>query len=158
MSSAWTSAFWSGVRVLTLWGRVTHTCVGNLTIIGPYNGLSPGRRQAIIWTNASILLNGPWGTNFSEILIEIHTFSVKKTHWKMSSGKRRPFCLGLNVLKLHQNLYQSNFVTAVVSITSMLYVHLLNHLQILHRAHDLIISKWFWCAKISYRDTRFREI
>ena len=32
-----------------------------------------GRRQAIIWTNA-ILLIGPLETNFTEILIEIHTF------------------------------------------------------------------------------------
>ena len=30
--------------------------------------------------------------------IEIHTFSLKKIHLKMSSGKWRPFCLGLNVL------------------------------------------------------------
>ena len=30
------------------WGRVTHICVSNLTIIGSDNGLSPGRRQAII--------------------------------------------------------------------------------------------------------------
>ena len=80
------------------WGRVTHICVGNLTIIGPDNGLSPGRRQAIIWTNAGILLIGPWGTNFSEILIDIHTFSFKKIHLKMASAKWRPFCLGLNVL------------------------------------------------------------
>ena len=34
--------------LLTHWGRVTHICVGNLTIIGSDNGLSPGRRQAII--------------------------------------------------------------------------------------------------------------
>ena len=83
---------------LTHWGRVTHICVSNLTIIGSDNGLSPGRRQAIIWTNAGILLIGPLGTNFSEMLIEIHTFSFKKIHLKMSSGKWRPFCLGLNVL------------------------------------------------------------
>ena len=83
---------------LTHWGRVTYICVGNLTIIGPDNGLSPGRRQAIIWTNAWILLIGPWGTNFSEILICIQTFSFKKMHLKMSSAKWRPFCLGLNVL------------------------------------------------------------
>ena len=38
---------------------------------GSDNGLSPGWRQAIIWTNAGILLIGPLGTNFSEILIEI---------------------------------------------------------------------------------------
>ena len=86
------------VFLLTHWGRVTHICVGNLTIIGPDNGLSPGRCQAIIWTNAGILLIEPWGTNFSEILIGIHTFSFKKINLKMSSAKWRPFCLGLNVL------------------------------------------------------------
>ena len=72
---------------LTHWGRVTHICVGNLTIIVSYNGLSPGRRQAIIWTNAGILLIGLLGTNFSEILVKIQTFSSKKMHSKMSSGK-----------------------------------------------------------------------
>ena len=84
--------------VLTHWGRVTHICVDNLTIIGSDNGLSPGWRQAITWTSVVILLIGPLGTNFSEMLIEIHTFSFKKIHLKMSSGEWRPFCLGLNVL------------------------------------------------------------
>ena len=68
------------------WGRVTHMCVSELTIIGSDIGLSPGRRQAIIWTNAGILLIWHLGTNFSEISIEIHTFSLKKMHLKMSSG------------------------------------------------------------------------
>ena len=91
--------YWSLVAVgLSNWGRVTHICVGKLTIIGSDNGLSPGRRQAIIWTNAGILLIEPLGTNFSEILIAIKTFSFKKMPLKMSSAKWRPFCLGLNVL------------------------------------------------------------
>ena len=85
--------------VLTHWCRVTHICVSKLTIIGSDNGLSPGRRQAIIRTNAGILLIGTLGTNFSEILSEIHTFSFKKTHLKMSSAKWRPFCFGLNLLR-----------------------------------------------------------
>ena len=50
---------------------MTHICVNKLTIIGSDIGLSPGRRQAIIRTNAGILLIGPLGTNLSEILIEI---------------------------------------------------------------------------------------
>ena len=83
---------------LTHWGRVTHICISKLTIIGWDNGLLPGRHQAIIWTNAEILLIGPLGTKFSEILIEIHTFSFKKMHLKMSSGKWWPFCHNLNVL------------------------------------------------------------
>ena len=72
---------------ITHLGRVTHICDGDLTIIGPDNGLWPGRRQAIIWTNAGILLIGPWGTNFSEILVGIQTFSFKKIHLKMLSAK-----------------------------------------------------------------------
>ena len=83
---------------LTHWGRVTHICVSDLTIIGSDNGLSPGQRQAIIKTNDGILLIRPLGTNFSEILIEILIFSLKKMRLKVSSAKRRPFCLGLNVL------------------------------------------------------------
>ena len=77
---------------------MTHICVSRLTIIGSDNGLSPGWRQAIILTNAGILLIGALGRNFSEILIGIHTFSFKKMHLKMLSAKWRPFCLGLNVL------------------------------------------------------------
>ena len=62
------------VSSLIHWGRVRNIFVGNLTIIVSDNGLSPGRHQAIIWTNAGILLIRPLGTNFSEISIEIHTF------------------------------------------------------------------------------------
>ena len=86
---------------LTHWGRVTHICVSKLIIIGSDNGLSPGRRQAIIWTNAGILLIGPFGTNFSEISIEIHTFPFKKMHLNMSA-KWRLFRLGLDELS-HTN-------------------------------------------------------
>ena len=83
---------------LTHCDRVTHICVGKLTIIGSDNGLSLGRRQAIIWTNAGIWLIGPLGTYFSEFLIAIETFSFKIMHLKISSAKWRPFCLDLNVL------------------------------------------------------------
>ena len=36
----------------------------------------PERRQAIIWNNDGILLYGPLGRNFTEILIAIYTFSL----------------------------------------------------------------------------------
>ena len=68
-------------NMLTHWGRETHLYVGENANIGSDNGLSPNRRQAIVWTNAGILLIEPLGTNFNEILIEIHTFSLKKMHF-----------------------------------------------------------------------------
>ena len=87
---------------LTHWGRVTHICVGKLISIGSDNGLSPGRRQAITWTNAGILLIGPLGTNFSGILIEIQTFSLKKIRLKMlkeiSAILSRPQCVDMVVM------------------------------------------------------------
>ena len=86
------------VLVLTHWGRVTHICVGNQTIIGFDNGLSPGRRQAIIWTNAGLLSIGLLGTKSSEILIEIHAVLFRKMHLKLLSAKWQPFSLGLNEL------------------------------------------------------------
>ena len=89
---------------LTHWGRVTHICVSKLTIIGSDNALSPGRRQAIIWTNDGILLIWTLGTNFSKLSSEIHAVSFKKMHLKRSSAKWRPFCLGLNVLNERDDL------------------------------------------------------
>ena len=93
---------WASLRVrvrvnfwqrLTHWGRVMHICISKLTIIGLDNGLSPGRHQAIIWTNAGILLIRTLATNFSEILSQIHKFSFKKIHWKMAAILSRPQCV-----------------------------------------------------------------
>ena len=84
--------------MLTHWGQMMHICISKLTIIGWDHGLLPGRRQAIIWTNAGILLIGPLLINFSEILIKIQTFLFKKIHSKILSGKWWLFCLSLNVL------------------------------------------------------------
>ena len=83
------------LHVLTQWGRVTHNCVGKLTLIGSDNGLSPGRRQAIIWTNAEILTIPILGTKFSEILNEMHIFTfMKKAYeyvvWEMAVFLSRP--------------------------------------------------------------------
>ena len=83
---------------------MTHICVSDLTSIGSDNGLSPGRRQAIIRTNVGILLIRPLGTNFSEFLVEILIFSFKKMRLKVSSAKRRPFCLGLNELTVRARM------------------------------------------------------
>ena len=69
-----------------------NVCVRNLTIIG--------RSQDIISTSAGILLIGPLGTNFNEILSGILTFSFKKIHLNMLSAKWQPFFLGLNLLSI----------------------------------------------------------
>ena len=85
--------FCPSLNMLTHWGRVKPICVSKPNSIGSDNGLLPGRHQPIIWTNAEILLIWPLGTNFSEMLIKIHTFSFNKMLVKMSFGKWGPFCL-----------------------------------------------------------------
>ena len=68
-------------------------------IIVSDNGLSPSRRQAIIWINAWISLIEPLGANFSEVVIEIHIFSFKNAFervvWKMAVILSRPECVNL---------------------------------------------------------------
>ena len=80
--------------------QLTHICISKLTNISSGNGLLPGWRQAVIWTKDGILLIWTLGTNFNEILSKLQTFSFKKMHLKMFSGKRWPFCLSINVLSV----------------------------------------------------------
>ena len=84
-------------HVLTHWDQVTHLCTSKLTTIGSDNGLSA---PSIIWTNHGILFIRTLGANFNEIFNEIHTFSFKKMHVNMSSGKMaailsRPQCVDM---------------------------------------------------------------
>ena len=89
--------FWD-IHLLTHWGRVTNICVSKLTSIGSDNGLSPGPCQAIIWTNAGIVLFGHLGTNFDEIVTKIIHFYLIKCILEMPSREWRPFRFGLDVL------------------------------------------------------------
>ena len=82
---------------LTHWGRVMHICVWKLTTINSDNGLSPARRQAIIWTNAGILLL-ILGANFSEIFSEIHRILIHENAfenvvYEMAAILSRPPCV-----------------------------------------------------------------
>ena len=131
---------------LTHWGRVTRIYVNKLTSIGSDNGLSPGRRQAIIWTNAGMLLIRTLGTIFSELLNRnSHISPFTKMHLKMSSGKWRPFCLGLNVLRTQMK--SNRFVkfdgtgSGMISVTTCIFQGLIRGLYI-----DRIHTTWFFSS------------
>ena len=66
----------------------------NWVSIGSDNCLSPGRRQAIIWTNDNILSTRLQGTYFKEILFEIQIFSFHKMRFNMLCPKWWPSCPG----------------------------------------------------------------
>ena len=142
--------------VLTHWGRVTHICVSKLTIIGSDNGLSPGRRQVIIWTNDGILLIGPLGTIFSEILIEIYMFSFKKIHLKTSSGNWQPFCLGLLDKIIQGNaMWLLNPNRCTWPLTRLLQYFILFSGNVLWRClhHFLISFPWTFSRSVLWRWT-----
>ena len=97
---------------------------------------------------------GPLRTSFSEILIQMHTFSFKKSHFKMLSGKWWPFCLGLNVLKKPQDVIiqlckiraQKGTNKQIRDIfqyeDNILRVHKIFKLKIRKRGKTAFILKW----------------
>ena len=76
---------------VTLYGSETQATIGS------DNGLSPIRRQVIIWTNDDIV-NWTLGNKLQWNFIQnSHIFSQENA-FENDSGKWRPFCLGLNLL------------------------------------------------------------
>ena len=72
--------------------HLTHILKGCFTATGTIILLpKPDCREAIIWTNAGMVLIGPWETNFNEILVNIQQISLKKCIWKcqicLSAGR-----------------------------------------------------------------------
>ena len=83
--------------------NIHRSIVSKLTIIDSDNGLSPDRRQAIIWANAGILVIGPLGRKVSGMLIEIYRVSLKKNAfenvvWKMATILCQPQCVNKMVI------------------------------------------------------------
>ena len=117
-------------------GRVMHICVNKLTIIGSADGLLPGQCQAIIWTNDGILSIELLGTNFSQIVSAIQTFSFKKMHLKISSGNWRPFCFSLSVLMylVHLQKRPNSQVYAIGHVCQPTLYHLVT--RGIHKYHS----------------------
>ena len=78
-----------------------HICVSLLTIIGSDNGLSPERRQAIIWTNAEILF-------YSYIFIQENAFET--VVGEMTSILSRPQCVNIPISKGDSKLHFQNYI------------------------------------------------
>ena len=65
----------------------------NYVNTGSDNGLSLGRRQAIICTNADIAPITPQGKKLNKTSFEIQIFSFKKMQFNVPPAKWRPFYL-----------------------------------------------------------------
>ena len=76
---------------------MTHICVG-LTTIGSYNGSTPHRRSAIIWTNVGTLLiwtlgKKYWWTLNRDSYISIHENASQTIACEMTGILSRPQCV-----------------------------------------------------------------
>ena len=101
--------------VLTHWGRVTH----KLTSIGSDNGLSPGRCQAIFWTNNGTLLIGPLDTNVSEILIDIDDNAFENVMCKMAAT----LCATPCYIEPCCNWFRQQYIRSVIQKLSLIPLH-----------------------------------
>ena len=102
--------------ILTHWSRVPHICVSKLIIIGSDNGLSPGRHQAIIWSNADyyyLTLRYTLQWNFNQnwyIFIQENAF--ENIVWKMSAILSQPQCVTCMVTAPNRNIWVCIYIFA----------------------------------------------
>ena len=86
------------------WGPVTHIFVGKLIIIGSDNGLSPGRREAIIlnqWWNIvkwTLRHKLHWNLN-RDLYIFVQENAFENVVWKMASTLSRAQCVNFSTQK-----------------------------------------------------------
>ena len=129
------------VSRVTHWGRVTHICVRKLTIVGSDNGLSPGRRQAVILTNAGVLLIGL----LRKVLLVYLLSKLIYFHWRKWIGKcLRPFCLGTNLLTtIYHHVANGNAfcITSLFWGSGICFLVRMN--QLLNKQSS---CHWFWDA------------
>ena len=105
--------------LLTHWGQVTHICISKVTIIRSDNDLLPGRRQAIIWTNAGLLLIRPLGITSMKLnwnlysLIQENAIVIRILAAILSRPQRvnMPACTGETDVphRCHKGLFHSGF-------------------------------------------------
>ena len=112
-------------------------CVSKLTITGSVNGLSRGRRRAIIWTSAGMLLIWPPRTNFIDFLLS-KSF-IHEMHLNMSSAEWWPFCLDLNMLILRRTMTARDRECTILWLYDPVFsVHMIHSPDLYHI--------WLWAA------------
>ena len=117
-----TLIFFLNIKVLTHWGWVTHLSVSKLD-----------HRWFRQWLgDAGLLSIGTLGTYLSEILIVMQSFSLTKTHLKMSSGIWRPFCFYLNELIVSSFLLGSRY--------QFIHIFQCNDFPLTHWVRDKMVS------------------
>ena len=81
---------------------------GSSVITFSCNGLSPICCPVITWTNDLLLIRS-FGTNFSEISIEIRTFLFEEVSLKMAPAKWMSFSFGLDILTKYRWWHNAGF-------------------------------------------------
>ena len=133
------------------------------TLLGKWG---TGRCQAIIWTSAGKLSIGTLGKNFSKILIEIVTFSLKKMPLKVSSAKLWPFCFSCNVLNSDGwwewlpflNIVRCIYFTEDSCILTMIFLNFVPQDSIDEKFTMDQVMNWHWTGDKPSSDLMFTQI
>ena len=78
--------------------------VSSLTLFGSDNALSSGRRQAIIWTNAGVLLIGPLGFGLN-MLTDCHNHTDVNSIAPNEHFVNLPVCMSINPPEIKHCLF-----------------------------------------------------
>ena len=116
---------------------MTYKFVSKLIITGSDNGLLPGQRQVIVWTNAGILLIGPLGNKLKwnpnqDSYIFFKENALENVVWKMAAILSRPHCVNTVTTTLlswwwYCEYYFHNLVWQESCLVMMLLRQLLTH-------------------------------
>ena len=122
---------------------MTHICVSKLTIIGSHNGLLAGRRQAIIWTNAGILLIELFGANKVNFIGNSNIFIQENVHENV-------VCEMASILSRHQCVKQYNSSSQIGGLQHHLSAFLNSNSTMILKCCR--VSVWEWkCLMAKYR-------
>ena len=121
---------------------MTHVCVGKLTIIGPVNGLSPGRCQAIVWANGGILLNSKLRNKLQWNLKRNSYIAIHENAFVIVVCEMVASFLGLNVL---------TFIICRRMSSLMMISYYGNVCHITWPLWERLPLEWVQCWFMSYR-------
>ena len=122
---------------------MTHICVHKLTIFGSEKGLSPERRQAVIWTNVGKFVNSrpqcvQWFPLFYRLIY---------CHFHKSQLSKSNFCVMCPVSSSHRRwLLRQRYICALARVSWHSHYTLSSYILM----KTICCFKWLLCLYIDF--------
>ena len=147
---------------LTHWGRVTDICVSILTITGSDNGLSPGRRETIIWTDDGIALIGALGSKLQwNLNRNLYSFIQENEFvnviWKLAVTFFRPQYVN-NFIRVTKSNFSIPLIRRFCRIIKTLHRVYVWHGRSTHLGCDDSSQTWTWSRESNKHFCKFGKV